>query len=100
MPLTTAGRDELANLIVGAGTPFNAANAHLGVGDSSTAFNASQTDLVAATNKFREIVNGAPGVATNVITFVATFETSLSEPAELTATTPTYHVPCDRFSTV
>ena len=34
-------------------TYFNNANAHIGVGDSSTAAAASQTDLVAATNKTR-----------------------------------------------
>lgn len=35
----------------GAGTPFNAANSYLGVGDSNTAADPSQTALLAATNK-------------------------------------------------
>jgi len=35
----------------GAGTPFNNANAHTGVGDSDTAAVATQTGLQAATNK-------------------------------------------------
>lgn len=35
----------------GAGTPYNNANARIGVGDSSTAATVAQTDLQAATNK-------------------------------------------------
>lgn len=35
-------------------TPYNAANAVLGVGDSSAAFAIGQTDLQAATNKIRK----------------------------------------------
>jgi hypothetical protein len=76
MPVTTAGLNHIAGAIIGeALTAFNAANAHLGVGDSSTAFSVGQTDLVAATNKFREAVDSAPGRAGAVLTFVATFET-------------------------
>jgi hypothetical protein len=76
MALTTAGRNFIAQAIINNGSPtfYDASNAHLGVGNSTTAFNASQTDLVGA-SKFRELVNAAPGLATNVITFVATFET-------------------------
>ena len=73
MALTTAGRNSIAGLVTGAGTAYDASNARLGVGDSSTAFNAAQTDLVAATNKLRKLVSGAPGLSTNVMTFVATF---------------------------
>jgi hypothetical protein len=73
MPLTNAGRDFIAGAITGAGTFFNASNARLGVGDSTTAFVNSQTDLQAATNKLRKLVDGAPGVAANILTFVATF---------------------------
>lgn len=74
MPMTTVGRNLVASAIVGAAyTPFNAANGRLGVGDSTTAFAVSQTDLVAATNKFRKAFDAAPGLATNVITAVATF---------------------------
>jgi hypothetical protein len=74
MALTTAGRNHIASLLTGTGTAFNTANAHLGVGNSTTAFNASQTDLVGA-SKTRKVVDSAPGLATNVITFVATFGT-------------------------
>src|SRR5687768_14102616 len=74
MALLNSGRDFLAGALTGAGTFFNSSNAHLGVGDSTTAYAASQTDLQAATNKHREIVDGAPGVSANVVTFIATFE--------------------------
>jgi hypothetical protein len=60
--------------LTGTGTPFNAANAHLGVGNSTTAFSAAHTDLQGA-SKTRKIVDSAPGLATNVMTFVATFGT-------------------------
>lgn len=73
MPLTNAGRNEITNFIAGLGTAFTAANARLGVGDSTTAFANTQTDLQAATNKLRKLVSGAPGVATNVLTYIASF---------------------------
>lgn len=73
MPLTNAGRDIIASFITGAGTFYNSTNARLGVGDSTTAFVNSQTDLQAATNKLRKLVDSAPSVLNNVITFVATF---------------------------
>jgi hypothetical protein len=61
----------------GGGTAFNNANAYLGVGDSSTAFAAGQTDLQAATNKLRKAMDATyPQVAGNVQTFRATFGTS------------------------
>lgn len=75
MPLTTAGRNYLASRIVSdTADPFDDTHAHLGVGDSSTAFNVSQTDLVASSNKLRKVVDEAPNLSTNVITMVATFE--------------------------
>lgn len=76
MPLTNAGRNFIAAAIINSGPPthFDASNCYLGVGDSNTVFAASQTDLQAASNKFRELVDAAPGLATNVITLVSTFE--------------------------
>jgi hypothetical protein len=44
----------LDKLIGAAGTVFDATNAYVGVGDSTTAAAASQTDLQAATNKLRK----------------------------------------------
>lgn len=78
MPLTNAGRNYLAGAIVANPTTlFNNANAYIGVGDSSTAFAASQTDLQAATNKLRKAMEATyPTIATNVVTFRSLFGTS------------------------
>lgn len=78
MPITNAGRDLMIDGITGtAVTAFNNANSHIGVGDSSTAFAASQTDLQAATNKLRKAMDATyPTRATNVLTFRSTFGTS------------------------
>lgn len=78
-PLTDAGRDHFAVDLVGSSvTEFNNANAHLGVGDSATAFAKAQTDLQAATNKFRRPQEASfPDVpsAVNAITFRSLFGT-------------------------
>ncbi|MGW4798190.1 hypothetical protein ACWEPC_37800 [Nonomuraea sp. NPDC004297] len=76
----------LGNGTTTAGQPltyFNAANAHLSVGDSTTAAAATQTDLQAATNKLRKPMDAtypqhADGsTPTNAtITFRATFGTA------------------------
>lgn len=78
MPLTNAGRDHLATTLVGqAVTAFNNANSYIGAGDSTTPFDASQTDLQAASNKFRKAVDVSfPQRTGNQITFQATFGTS------------------------
>ena len=77
MALVQNGRDFIAAAIILDGPPtfYDAANARLGVGDSTTAYAASQTDLQAVTNKFRKLVSGAPGRSANVLTFIATFAT-------------------------
>jgi hypothetical protein len=48
-----AGLAEMALLITGTGTPdaWDAANAHIGVGDDDTAWAANQAGLLASTNK-------------------------------------------------
>ena len=78
MALTTAFRDYTTTLVAGAGgAAFNNANSYIGVGDSSTAFSAAQTDLVAATNKLRKAMDATyPTNATNVLTFRSTFATT------------------------
>lgn len=78
MPLTNAYRDYVSGLTVGAGgTAFNNANSYIGVGDSVTAFAASQTDLQASTNKLRKAMDATyPQQAANVLTFRSTFGTS------------------------
>lgn len=76
MALTTAGRDFVAGLITGhVTTPlFNNANARIGVGDSTAVFAAAQTDLQAATNKFRKGMDATfPTRTANVLTFKSTF---------------------------
>jgi len=78
-PLTDVGRDHFAvDLVGGSVMEFNNANAHLGVGDSSTAFAKAQTDLQAASNKFRRPMEASfPDVpsAVNIITFRSLFGT-------------------------
>lgn len=83
--LVTNGRNLLLKAIRGdAITAFSAANARLGVGDSSTAEAIGQTDLQAATNKLRKAMDSgwpkvgtADGLATdNVIEFKASFADS------------------------
>ncbi len=79
MALTNAGRDHFANSIFGtAVTPFNNANASIGVGDSATAFAVTQADLVAGTNRLRKAMDaGYPTQSpTNVLTFRSTFGTA------------------------
>ena len=71
--LANAGITAMLNLLIGAGgTAFNAANCHLGVGNSSTAAAAAQTDLQGS-SKERKVVDGAPSQGSQIITFVATF---------------------------
>lgn len=78
MALTNAGRDLLAAAAMGDSyNAFNAANARLGVGDSTTAFAAGQTDLQASTNKFRKAMDGTyPQRTDNVLTLRSTFSTA------------------------
>jgi len=71
--LLNAGITRLGNLLVGAGgTAYNATNSRIGVGDSSTAAAAGQTDLQAATNKFWKLCSSATWSA-QTGTWVATF---------------------------
>jgi hypothetical protein len=57
-------------------TPFDNSNAYISVGDSSTAFSASQTDLQAASNKTRQAVSATyPQRSGLVVTYRALFAT-------------------------
>ena len=78
MALTNAARDLIAQALIGeAFTSFANANAGIGVGDSSAAFTASQTDLQASTNKLRKAMEAAyPTRAGNTLTFRSIFGTS------------------------
>lgn len=73
--LVNAGIQKLEDLLIGAGgTVFDNTNAYLGVGDSSTAAAASQTDLQAATNKLRKAMDATyPSRASQTVTWRSTF---------------------------
>lgn len=78
MALTNAGRNFIASAIINDGPPtfFSNANAYIGVGDSNTAYAATQTDLQAATNKLRKAMDATyPQRTDNVLTFRSTFAT-------------------------
>jgi hypothetical protein len=76
--LLTAGITRLLNLLTGAGgTAFNSTNCRIGVGNSTTAAAIGQTDLQGA-SKYFKLVNGAPGVSSNVVTFVAVFGSAVA----------------------
>jgi len=73
--LLNSGINEMWDLIVGdSANHFNNAAAQLGVGDSSTAANPSQTDLQAATNKtYKGMESGYPTSTSQKATFKASF---------------------------
>lgn len=77
MPLTNAYRDYVAAVTVGtAQTAFNNANAYIGVGNSTTAFTASQTDLQGASKLRKGMESGYPTRSGNVMVFRSLFGTS------------------------
>lgn len=73
MPLTNAGRNFIAGAIIGSGSLFTAANARIGVGNGTTAFAATQTDLVGASKLRKGMDATFPTVSTNTITARSTF---------------------------
>ena len=78
MPLTNAYRDWSAARTTASAAPvFDNINSFIGVGDGVTAFAATQTDLVAAANKFRKAMDATfPTTVGNVLTFKSTFATA------------------------
>jgi len=78
MPLTQAGRNAIAAAIIDDSfTPFDNSNAYLGSGDDDAAFNVSQTDLQASSNKLRKGMEATyPQRTDNVLTFRSLFGTS------------------------
>lgn len=82
MAITNTGAILAASAIIGTAdgspvTPLNAANAYIGLGDSSTAFAAGQTDLQAASNKVRVAMDATyPTRSSNVLIFRSTFSTA------------------------
>lgn len=76
MALTNAFRDYVATKVtLGTGTLFDNSNAHIGVGNGTTAFAATQTDLVGASKTRKAMDATYPQVSANVITFRSTFGT-------------------------
>jgi len=76
--LLNAGITRLLNLLVVAGGQgYDNTHARIGVGDSTTAFNATQTDLQASSNKFYQLMDSTyPSVSAQTATFRSTFGTS------------------------
>jgi|SRR5206468_6029832 len=74
MPLTNAGRDFYAQVATGATSNlFNNANANIGVGDGTTAFDVGQTNLQ-GTNKLRKAMDPSyPTTTGNQQVYKATF---------------------------
>src|SRR3569832_1034389 len=74
--LLNEGIGEMLDLLIGVGSPttFSNANARLGVGDSSTAESAAQTDLQAATNKtYKAMAASYPSRTAQTVTWRAVF---------------------------
>jgi hypothetical protein len=78
MALTNAGAILAAQCLMNDSATFlNSSNAHLGVGDSSTAFAAAQTDLQAASNKLRKGMEASyPTRSSGAMTLRSLFGTS------------------------
>lgn len=76
--LLNSGIDEIWDLVTGASANhYDNTNAQIGVGDSNTAANATQTDLQAATNKtYKGMETGYPTSTTQKVTFKASFGSS------------------------
>jgi len=71
--LLNAGITLMLNLLTGAGgTPYNNANARVGVGTSNVAAAATQTGLQ-GTNFFKQLDAGFPSVAAQTVTFRSSF---------------------------
>ena len=78
MALTTVALSNIADAIIGGSTftKFTNAAAHIGVGDSTTAFSAAHTDLQAATNKLRKPMEATyPTISGAALTFRSLFGT-------------------------
>lgn len=77
--LLNEGIQALLDLLCGLGSPttYSNANAQLGVGDSSTAESATQTDLQASTNKtWKAMESGYPSRSNQTVTFRSVFGSS------------------------
>ena len=73
MALTAAGVNFISQAIFGQGTPFNASNSRLGVGNGSAAFAVGQTDLQGASKYRKAMDSGYPTISPPTLTFKSTF---------------------------
>lgn len=75
--LVNAGLQRCSDLLTGITTnpALTATRGMTGVGDSSTAWAATQTALQASTNQYYKALDAAPGSATGVITAQTTYQT-------------------------
>lgn len=74
--LLNEGINAIWHLVIGDGvvTPYNNLNSQIGVGDSSVAEVATQTDLQASTNKLYVPMNtGYPSISAQTVNFAGTF---------------------------
>ena len=76
--MVNGGIQLMADLLIGAGgTVYSNANAFIGVGDSSTAEGASQTDLQAASNKLRKAMQASyPSRSAQTVTWRSVYGSS------------------------
>ncbi len=76
--MMNAGINVMLDLLIGAaGTDFDNANGYLGVGNSSAAAAATQTDLQGA-SKTRVILDALATISSQTLTFVATFGSAVA----------------------
>ena len=74
MGMTNSLRDLVAAAIIGQSyTAFNSANAHIGVGDGTTAYSPTQTDLQGSNKVRKGMESGYPTRSANTITAQALF---------------------------
>lgn len=73
--LLNEGINRLLNLLIGGGgTAYSNANAQIGVGNSTAAVNASQSDLQGGANTaWASMDSGFPSIAAQTVTFKSTF---------------------------
>ena len=73
MALTTAGVNLISQTIIGQGTALDNANAYLGVGNGTAAFDAAQTDLQGDSTIRKGMDAGYPSAIPPVATFRSIF---------------------------
>jgi len=74
--LLSEGITEMLNLLTGLGTPtaFSNASAYLGVGESTTAADATQTGLLGTTVTYKPMETGYPTISGGTVTWRSVFD--------------------------